>query len=339
VLYSGEKQVFKSERSDKLHWTEEKEQVTSDKPVKLLIDLINHLPSPVVNSLVFPVGFFYLLCSPRARKETRLYQKQMIAYTHGTAIKKPDSLRQIISFSLCVLEKIEGWSGKINLDSICFQNDDIDALRGQLEQGKGAYLICSHLGNVEMLRSLASFNRTGVTHHVPVVAVMDVKATQNFTNALSERMPGSSFNLVDASSIGPDTIEILSDCIDNGGLVVVAADRTSPTARDRTISRDFLGKKALFPYGTFLLASLLDAPVYYVFALRQKDLTLYPEYNMYVNKADVSFDCPRNERENRIHELCGGFAERLEEYCIKYPYQWYNFYNFWAEPEKVPGQQ
>lgn len=323
-----------------LHWAEEKEQVRSSRPIKLLILLVAYLPPPVVNILVYPVGFFYLLFSSRARRECVLYQKQFMSYTHNKKIRRPDPLRQIISFSLCVLEKIEGWSRKMSLDNINFQNDDVDALREQLAQGRGALLIGSHLGNIEMLRSLATYNETGVGKAVPVTIIMELESTAMFNKTMQELNPRVSMNLVNSAKIGPDTICLLMDRLAEGGMVVIAGDRTSAKARGRVIINKFLGKDAAFPYGTFMLASLLNVPVYFFFAMREKDLMLKPKYNMYVNKSSVTFDdCNRSEKESRIKELCRQFAAQLEKYCIEYPFQWYNFYNFWAMPAEAGGRK
>jgi predicted LPLAT superfamily acyltransferase len=95
----------------------------------------------------------------------------------------------------------------------------------------------------------------------------------------------------------------------------------------------FLGEEAPFTQGAFFLAALLNAPVYFIFALRRSALSLNPEYNMHVHRSSLSFDCPRKERNHRIKELAGSFAATLEGYCKQQPYQWYNFYDFWAKPE------
>jgi predicted LPLAT superfamily acyltransferase len=76
---------------------------------------------------------------------------------------------------------------------------------------------------------------------------------------------------------------------------------------------------------------MMKAPVYCVFALRRGDLSLKPEYDMYVRKSQLSFDCGRKERYARSSELAGFFATLLEGYCKEKPFQWYNFYDFWAK--------
>jgi predicted LPLAT superfamily acyltransferase len=92
-----------------------------------------------------------------------------------------------------------------------------------------------------------------------------------------------------------------------------------------------LNEKAAFPYGPFILAALLNAPAYFVFALRRGDLSLSSHYDMHVHKSSLSFDCPRREREKRTAELARLFSEQLEYHCKQHPYQWYNFYDFWTE--------
>ena len=125
----------------------------------------------------------------------------------------------------------------------------------------------------------------------------------------------------------------IASVIGQGGLVVVAADRTSARVRTRFIRQKFLGKDADFPYGVFLMTALLKAPTYFVYGLRDKTCTLNPKNHMFVEKSNIDFDCPRSERENRINELCAEYINSLEKKCLEFPYQWYNFYNFWLLQE------
>ncbi|MBP3709566.1 MAG: hypothetical protein J6I73_04095 [Treponema sp.] len=320
-----------------LHWAEEKEVVRSVAPIKLLVSLVAHVPKCVVNMLIFPVGFFYLIFSKRARLECSRYQKQFIEYTNGEQFKRPKLLRQIISFSLCILEKIEGWSRKIQFEDITFY-DDVEQLIAHLDSGKGALLIGSHLGNTELLRSLAAFKKTGVERDVPVTVIMETGATQKFNSTIREICPDVNMNVVSAADIGLETIYLLQERLAEGGMVVIAGDRTSAHSSNRTLVNMFLGKEAAFPYGTFLLAYLLKTPVYFFFALRKKDVSLSSKYNMYVHKSPIEFEtCSRGEKENCIKKLCSEFVHLLEKYCLLYPFQWYNFFNFWAMPENQSG--
>lgn len=314
-----------------LHWADEKEVVSSNRPIKYLLHLLKIFPRPLVHILIFPVGFFYYVFSKRGRTECKRYQKNLKEFSGGTSPKKISSYRQIVSFCLCVLEKMEGWLGKFQYKELITHDDDMKELQNQLEEGKGALLLGSHLGNMELMRSLSDFGENGVKREFSVTTIMELKSTEQFNKTLQEINPNVNFQVISPSAIGPDTIIMLEEQLENGGLVVIAGDRTSANARTRLIKKSFLGKQADFPYGTFMLASLLKVPVYHVFAMRTKAITLNPVYSIYVEKSKVDFECSRNERESRIKNLCDEFVEKLQKFCTLYPYQWYNFFNFWNE--------
>lgn len=345
------------------HWTEGKEQVTSSRPIYFLIFCARHLPLWLVGVGVLMTSAVYYVFSKRARSECRRYQKHMINYLqhpsytqkheaappsaaidgagvpHGErgahpagGIKHLHIFRQITSFALCVTEKVEGWLGRINYEDVTFHDDDVAELKAQLGGGRGAFLICSHLGNTEVLRSLAAMGHTGVDRKVTVTILMEKNATNKFNRAIDEMSQGVHTEVIAVDNIEPDTIVTLMERIEAGGMVVAAGDRTPLGGRHRLLKQRFMGETALFPYGTFLLSALMKADTYFFFALRKKDFMWYPKYDMYVHKAGVTFDgCPRYEREARVNALCDEFARLLEKHCVSCPYQWYNFYDFWAK--------
>ena len=123
-------------------------------------------------------------------------------------------------------------------------------------------------------------------------------------------------------------LDDVSLSIESGEMVVIAGDRVSAHT-DRNIDVPFLGKNAHFPYGVFLLIALLNAPTYFVTGLRRKDFCINPKYDMFVKKNQISFDCTRKEREEKIKQTVEDFVRNLEDLCKLHPYQWYNFYDFW----------
>jgi len=325
----------KNTHSGSVHWSEQKEITRSRLPLQFLLFLCRILPSPLLRITARPVSFFYYLCTPRARNACIAYQKQFISYTDSRIISRPHPYCQILAFSLSLIEKIQGWSGSVFLKSVHFQNDGVQDLIRLLESGHGAVAVTSHLGNAELLRSLMQFNRTAVNRNFPVITIGDVKTTAHFNSMLKQLNPGYDMRMITGENITPATIEMLENEIAAGALVVMTGDRTSAATRNRTISLPFLGKNAPFPYGVFFLAALLNAPLYYIFAVREKDTGISLSYEMHVHKSSVSFDCPRKEREKHIHEACAAYARFLETYCLQHPYQWYNFYDFWALPEST----
>jgi len=321
-----------------LHWSQHKEKAAGYWHIKLLLILFRLLPVVILRVIAFPVGFFYFLFSKTARIESgRFLQKAAPFVEQSKTAKRCRSpfgpLRHIISFSLTLVEKMQSWGGKLSFKNIHFQDDDVEELIRELENGKGVFLITSHLGNIELLRGLASLNRTGVSRKTPVTAVINMKVSENFSRMLKELNPQSSFDILNAAEIGPHTAIMLEDQLASGTMVTIAGDRTAANAdgQGKKLMIPFLGEDAPFSLGIFYLAVLMKVPVYFVFALRRGDLSIKPEYDMYVHKSTFSFECSRKERVTQSSLLANSFASLLENYCKKNPFQWYNFYDFWAK--------
>jgi len=317
--------------SNQSHWSEKQEVIKTNKPLKLLLVLFKYTPGFMVRALIYPVSFFYWIFSPETRRVTTIYQKRLREFTGRNIPKRISPYKQILSFSLCVLEKMEGWLGKIKFNKIQYQNDDITSILELLKEGKGAMLITSHLGNMELLRSLSDYNQQLVGREVPVYVVMDMDVNSNFSETLKSVNPRVSFNVISSNEIGPDSIVTLMEAVENGSLVVIAGDRTASNSKEKNLRINFLGKTASFPYGVFLIPALMKVPVYFMFGLRSKLSIFNPKQNVYIEKCHTDFNCPRNERDERIVQCCGEFVARLEKYCILYPYQWYNFFDFWSD--------
>jgi len=326
---------MKESREVSLHWSQQNEEVTGYWQLKFLLVVFRIFPVLILRLLAFPIGFFYFIFSKRVRAESHRFLRKVSQCIDDSVLAKKcrssfRALRHILSFSLSLIEKIQSWGGKFPFKDIHFQNDNITDLIRDLEVGKGALLICSHLGNAELLRGLTNFDRTGVSRKILVTVIVDTKVTVYFNRMLKELNPQSGMDIISTEEIGPETAVLLEDRLAKGGLVAIAGDRTSAMGGNN-IMIPFLGKEAPFPSGVFHLASIMNAAIYFVFGLRQKDLSLRPKYNMHVHKSYISFDCTRKERMERSLLLAQSFASFLEGYCKRQPFQWYNFFDFWQE--------
>ena len=327
-------------KEEALHWSQHKEKAAGYWHIKLMLVLFKLFPVIILRVIAFPVGFFYFLFSKKGRDESKRFLHKAAPF-----VTKPETahkcrspfgpLRHIVSFSLNLVEKLESWGGKFPFKNIHFQNDDVDELIRELENGQGVFLITSHLGNIELLRGLASFSRTGVSRETPITAVIDMKVSENFSRMLKELNPQSSFDIINAAEIGPHTAVMLEEKLAAGEMVTIAGDRTAAGSHagdsGKNLIIPFLGEEAPFSPGIFYLAVLMKAPVYFVFALRRGDLSVKPEYDMHVHKSPLSFECSRKERFSQSSRLAQSFAALLESYCKETPFQWYNFYDFWLK--------
>jgi len=326
------------------HWTQQKEKAAGYWVLKFCLILFRLLPVILLRVLAFPVGFFYFIFSKRTRAESGRFLKRVAAFTdNGKTAKKCRScfgpLRHIISFSLNFVEKLQSWGGKFLFEGIHYQEDDVHELVDGMEKGKGAILIASHLGNIELLRGLVGLNRAGVHRNIPLTAIIDTEVTAHFSRMMKELNPQTVLDIITVDQIGPQTVALLEEKLSSGGMITITGDRTSSTGTSKNLLIPFLGEDAQFPYGPFYLASLLEVPIYFIFSLRQGELALKPEYNMHVHKYSAvppSADTPpveggRKQRLKAVSAMVRYFAALMESYCKKEPFQWYNFFDFWQK--------
>ncbi len=292
---------------------------------RMMFYVMKVLPARVMRFLAFPVGFFYFAFGKTTRAVSRKYLQHL---NPGKKIRSLDIARHIISFALNLVENIQSWAGTFSFKNVHWQDDDVGDLVKNINAANGTIIVISHLGNPQMLKGLASLGESGTDRKMSITTISDAKISGGFNALLNEINPDSAVNLVSSDNIGPETIFLLQERLEKGEVVVIAGDRVSAHT-DRNIRIPFLGEEANFPYGVFLLIALLNVPTYFITGLRQKDFSLNPQYDMFVKKNGINFDCGRKEREDRILETAKNYAENLEVLCRMHPLQWYNFFDFW----------
>lgn len=269
--------------------------------------------------LLYPIVAYFFLTSARARHASHDYLSRLARRSGGTQPGWRDSYKHMLAFAQSGLDKVTTWMGGIKHRPIDFPNRaSFDA---QLASGQGAVLIGSHLGNLEMTRALAADQQIAGIH-----AVVSTEHARQFNRLLAAASANFSANLLEVSRLGPETAIMLRDKIDQGEFLVIVGDRTSPSENGRISVVDFLGTPAPFAQGPFILASLLECPVYLFFCLREAD-----GYRIHFEHFADRIELPRQERQERLQGYLEHYAQRLESYCQRAPNQWFNFYDFWRQ--------
>lgn len=294
---------------------------------KLMFFLLKAVPSPLMRFLAFPVGFFYWLFGKSTRRVSADYLKRVRSFSREQ-VKVKSSFLHIVSFALNLVENVQSWAGKYSFNDVHWQDDDVTDLVNNINAGKGTLILISHLGNAQMMKGLASLGESGTERKMSITTISDANISAGFNALLNQVNPDSSFHIVNSNNIGPETVFLLQERLEKGEVVVIAGDRISAHT-DRNIQNDFLGAPASLPYGVFLLVALLNVPAYFVNGLRHYDFGIRSHYDMYVAKNPVDFNCGRKEREERIRKTSEEYVKNLEKLCLKHPYQWYNFFDFW----------
>jgi predicted LPLAT superfamily acyltransferase len=264
---------------------------------------------------LYPVVSYYWLSNRTARLASQAYLQRLSAFGfqhHYT------SYQHFISFANAIVDKLAAWSGALSLTDVVYHGRD--QLFTKLNKGLGVVLLGSHLGNLEVCRVIASAEAS-----IHINVLIHTKHAEKFNQLLKQYNPKSSLNLIQVTEITAATSILLSDKIANGELIIIAADRTPVNNQYRVVEVDFLGAKAQFPQGPFILASLLNCPVYTVFCLKDHNKHL-----IHFEHFSDGLNFPRNNRQSAMQQSIQDYANRLQHYCLMAPLQWFNFYDFWA---------
>ena len=88
----------------------------------------------------------------------------------------------------------------------------------------------------------------------------------------------------------------------------------------------FMGEDAKLPAGPFVFAAQKEVPVFAAFVMKQRAT----RYHLIVRRLDGNLQSPTSVR-LRAADLAKNYAAVLEEVMEQYPYQWFNYFDFWNQ--------
>ena len=273
----------------------------------------------VLQFFLYPVVSYYWLINSKGRAASQQYLQRVTAYNNSLTITGglKGSYMHFISFANALIDKLAAWSGSLTLNDIEYHGRE--AIIKHIDNGQGVLILGSHLGNLEVCRVIAKLRRK-----VVINVLVHTKHTEKFNRLLNKYADEETLHLIQVSSVNAATAMLLQDKIEAGELVIIAADRTPVGAQTRISQADFLGHRASFPQGPFILALLLKCPVYTLFCLKQNDKQV-----IYFDHFSDKLAVPRKQRDAVIQQSIEAYATTLQRYCVKAPLQWFNFYDFW----------
>ena len=302
-----------------LHWSGVKEH-GSLIGMRILLGAYKLGGSGLFRLFLFPVILFYSVFHSVARESSLDYRRRM--HSINPQFPAPafgHSFRHIWSFANTLLDKLAVWMGKITRDDVIVHSGElIDDL---LARGQGAVMLISHLGNFEVCQALSESRPTlqlTVLHHT--------KHAEKFNQFLDSNSRDTRVEFMQVSELDVGKAMVLSEKISAGHFIAISADRVPIENANRAMCKNFLGHPANFPTGPFVLANTLAAPVLSIQCIKQNGV-----YNIYFELLRDGTKLARKDRQAATDKLLSAYVENLEHYCLKAPWQWYNFYPFWQQ--------
>jgi predicted LPLAT superfamily acyltransferase len=270
--------------------------------------------------LLFFVLLWFYARRRIARETSRDYLQRLYAFSNG-ATPAPTSrnvFRHFLAYSEILLDKLLSMGACAS--SISHRIDGLECIGALIEQKRGALFVTAHIGNFELCRKLSEGD---VSVHLTVLT--HTKHAARFTRLMKELDSGYDIDMIQVDDIGIDTAILLAQRIDAGGFIVITGDRVPVGNAPATVQVPFLGHETHFPISPYVLAAALQCPLFTVFGTRRRD-----GFVITLQQLAESITLPRRDRETACAPYASAFAGLLEEECLKAPFQWSNFYPFWA---------
>ena len=269
-------------------------------------------------AMLAPVVLYFYLTGGNRRRASLDFLRR--AFAAGGRSHPPgwwDGYRHFLSFARRALDSFVAWMGRMPPDAVLPM--EVAALEEAKAQPRGAVFIVSHHGNVDVSRALLD-RKT----RQRVVVLTHTRHAENYNRMLREFNPEAAVNMLQVTEMGPDTAIALEQRVENGDWLFIAGDRTPVSGNRRTSVAPFLGADAEFSQGPYLMAALLDCPIYLFFCRREGD-----RYELCVEQLAERAILPRGRRAEALARYAAAYASRLEKHVLDDPFQWYNFYDFW----------
>ncbi len=265
-------------------------------------------------SLVYPILFFvipfYLIFGRKGYKAIFSYFNLNLGFNKFRSFLS--TFRNHYIFGEVVLDKFALLAG--NSKQFQVEVEGIELFNKLIEEEKGFIIASAHIGNFELVGHCLRQDKKKIN------GIIYGGETKNYQKQRIEALEKSSINLIEVSD-DMSHLFAIKEALDNGEVVSLPCDRV--LGSNKTIAKDFLGKKALFPIGTFKLAAQLNVPVIAIFIMKEKKLR-YKGYAYLLNSLEEEKSSTK-----KAEFIAEQYVNTLEKTIKKYPYQWFNYYKFW----------
>jgi predicted LPLAT superfamily acyltransferase len=300
-------------------WFEQKEQSAGKFRIMILWYLYSLAGKNLVKIICFPViAFIYPFATP-AKRAIKKFYSQLDAFEKENNLprkRKPSTFMHLLSFAWSMVDKTDACTLAKNPPEISFTGGDAKRFVSLIESGKGAMLISSHLGTIEVL----PYAKSQSIRNPHVHAFKQLGHNSIFTEILSSKLDKRSLTVHPTEEIGVETAVVMKDAIANGDLVIMAGDRLSASNPNAYLRETFLGKSCKFPKGVYVFAKLMDAPIFFATCVR----TSWNKYEIHVEEFN-------DDLKPKI--ILQSFTQFLEKETIAHPSEWFHFHDFFVTSE------
>ena len=260
--------------------------------------------------LLYPICFYFLMFSRMARSASRTYLAKVF--------ERPPRLTEIFrhyhTYASTILDRVFLLNDRFEQFDVRVYGKELVDQAGA--DGHGCFLLGAHFGSFEVVRSLGR-----ATQVQPMNLVMYEENARKLNAVLYAINPKLAMQVIALGRV--DSMLKVGAALGRGEFVGVLGDRT--IAGEGTERHAFLGQPAGWTSGPFGLAMILKRPIVLMFGVYRGG----KRYDIHFEQlADLRL-VDRSQRTAVVEHAMQQYVQRIEHYCRLYPYNWFNFYDFW----------
>lgn len=275
---------------------------------KSLVYLCHYLSLHILYLVVACVVPFYMLFSHKGYISIYHFFRKRIGYSPIKSFW--NVFLNHLMFGKVIIDRFATYAGK----KFDIEIEGKDYCNYLYSQEKGFVLLSSHIGNFELAGYFIGCNKKRFNSLVFEGETEIVKKNRN------KMLLENNIHLIPVKD-DMSHIFLINDALGNNEVVGMPADRIFGS--QKYVECEFLSKKAKFPIGAFALAVSKEVPIVSIFVMKES----FKKYKIYVKQ--VIADNTINNKKEKIETLVNNFAKQLEDIVLKYPTQWFNYYEFW----------
>ena len=267
----------------------------------------------VAYSFLYLICLHYLLFDREATNGALAYVKRRFPQSSFFAARL-HVYRLFVSQGKQLIDRYVAVSGNLFFN---VQVEGVGKLMELLRQRKeGFILLTAHVGNWQVaLTTLKNLNRSV---HL-VMRPEDNPAVERSLNISKER----DFVRIISPEAELDGIIKIMHALKEGDIVSIMGDRKYSFD---ALGVSFLGDKAYFPYGAFVIAAAANCPVVVLLSARLS----YRKYLVDVH--NILYPCYTGaaSKQEELRKFVQEYATLLDRYTQEYPYQCFLFHDIWS---------
>jgi len=273
--------------------------------IKLMVWASFFLGRTLTRPVVYLIALFYLIFASSARKASRQY----LSLSLDRLPTWLEQYKHFLYFSSVIHDRLYLLSGRFNYFQFSISGES--EIQNALSSGRGVMLYGAHFGSFEAVKHSANREQKQ-----QIALLMYEENSRQLLDILKEISPDFAKSIIPLGSIG--TMIDVKDRLDRGYMIGLLADRA--VNDEKRLPNMFLGQEASFPEAPFKLQGLFKCPALFIAGVYLGG-----------NKYQINFhNLAMNGATLSTKELQENYVQILESLCKAYPFNWFNFYDFWG---------